>query len=99
MRKHLIEDLNELYLLIDRSRVECIISRQFGIGISDIINDDWDLFDDLDKVEFIMEIEKEFDILISDVLAQFIISNIKLIDFLSNIALVKRDKKLRDLGI
>ena len=77
MRKHLIEDLNELYTLLDRGRVESIISRQFGIGISDIISDDWDLFDDLDQVEFIMEIEKEFDIVISDVLAQFIISNVK----------------------
>lgn len=96
----MINDINELYLILDRGRVENILIKKFGTGINDILSSGgWNIFDDLDKVEFIMEIEKEFNIHIDDFLADHITSNLELHDFLSNITSFRRNLNLEKLGI
>lgn len=95
----MINDINELYPILDRGRVENILIKKFGIGINDILTSGWNIFDDLDQVEFIMEIEKEFNIYIDDFLADHITSNIKLDEFLSNITSFRRNLNLEKLGI
>ena len=96
----MINDINELYLILDRGRVENILIKKFGTGINDILSSGgWNIFDDLDQVEFIMEIEKEFNIYIDDFLADHITSNIKLDEFLSNITSFRRNLNLEKLGI
>lgn len=98
----MISDEDELYVTLDRNRVESILIEKFGRrSISEIIcgENGWGLFDDLDSIEFIMELEKSFDILIDDLLADHITSNVKLGDFLSNITSARRNLNLDKLGI
>lgn len=97
----MINDENELYLVLDRNKVESILVEKFGRSISEIIcgKNGWGLFDDLDGIEFIMELEKSFDIMIDDLLAEYITSNVKLDDFLSNITITRRNLNLDKLGI
>ena len=96
----MISDENELYLALDRNKVESILIGKFGIPISEICGENgWGLFDDLDSVEFIMELEKDFEIAIDDFLFDHIISNVRLDDFLSNITITRRNLNLDKLGI
>jgi acyl carrier protein len=101
----MIKNIDDLYLILDRVRVENILIKKFGTNINHILSSGgWDIFDDLDKIEFIMEIEKEFNIHIDDFLADSItdfsfVSEVKLHDFLSNITSFKRNLNLEKLGI
>ena len=59
MISKMINDINELYPILDRGRVENILIRKFGTGINDILSSGgWNIFDDLDQVEFIMRLKK-----------------------------------------
>jgi len=96
---HSISDLSVLYCSLDKSTVENILFDKFDISGNVIISEGWKLLDDLDYIEFIMEIEKTFNIAISDILAEYIYDNITLSDFLINIVSYNRNEQLKKLGI
>jgi acyl carrier protein len=88
----LINNIDELVdLLINKNYdIESKI-KLIGYDVNNLID-----VDDMDIVEFIMQIEKDLDVNISD---NFIEFNGFLEKIISKVILQRRDKKLKDLGI
>lgn len=91
----IIKDINILYKILDRkSIIDSIID---VTDISDVDGKEWiDLMDDLDQVEFIMNIEKKFNISIVDDLMEEIFSKPPSHLF-NNIVSEKRERILNEI--
>lgn len=94
----IVNSIDELYKLIDKESI--LISIESLLGNQDInLNcDNWvDLgMDDLDEIEFIMNLEKNCDILINDDVAELVFSNGPK-HLISNIASIKRERVLNEI--
>ena len=67
-----VKTIDDLYEIIKHDKMVELLSDKFGITEQEVLKcHSWDelAFDDLDQVEFIMELEKEYNLAISDEVA------------------------------
>ena len=93
----IIKDLSELYKIIQpdffiKFLKEMCYDNTFGLTWYDLG------MDELDFIEMIMEIEKEYDIVITDDMVGSI-ENMEFLEFYSNLTSIKRNNVLEKLGI
>lgn len=96
-----IKTMDDFYSVVKIDKAMELLSDKFGITKADVMAcNTWVelTFDDLDQVEFIMELEKEYNIAISDDIAS------KLYDsgfnqFKSMLLSISRAEKLDEIGI
>ena len=95
-----IKDISELYKIIQPDFLIKIIKEMCYGNKFNLNSKNWsDLgMDELDIVEMIMEMEKEYNISISDNMLDDI-DNMGFKEFYSNLTLVKRNNVLEKLGI
>ena len=95
-----IKDLSELYKIIQPDFLIKLIKEMCYGNTFDLNSKNWsDLgLDDLDIIEMIMKMELEYDIIITDGMAEDI-DNMGFLEFYSNLTLVKRNNVLEKLGI
>ena len=95
-----IKDLSELYKIIQPDFLIKLIKEMCYGNKFDLNSKNWsDLgMDELDIIEMIMEIEKEYDIVITDDMLENI-GNIGFLEFYYNLSAVKRNNVLEKLGI
>jgi len=94
-----IKDISELYKIIQPDFLIKFLKEMFYDNTFDITSKNWyDFMDELDFIEMIMEIEKEYDIVITDDMVESI-ENIGFLEFYSNLTSIKRNNILEKLGI
>ena len=96
----IIKDLSELYKIIQPDFFIKFLKEMFYDNTFDITSKNWyDLgMEELDFIEMIMEIEKEYDIVITDDMVESI-ENMGFLEFYSNLTSIKRNNVLEKLGI
>lgn len=96
----IIKELNKLYEVITPHGINEILDKYDALDKVDHAVTWFDLnFDDLDRVEFIMNVEARYNIAIDDELAQQIL-DMNFSDFYARLNISKiRNDKLNNLGI
>ena len=96
-----VRTTQDLYSIIKIDKALEILSEKFGLSKKDVLSCNTWLelgFDDLDQVEFIMELEKEYGIAISDdIVSDMYESGFS--QFKGMLLSIQRSEKLNEIGI